>query len=422
MQKFSNESGQTLIIVALSMSVLLGFTAFATDVGVLLQQKRLAQTAADSAAIAGAEHLGYGSAAAQSAAQTDAASNGFTNGQNGATVTATPSPSSGSFTGSGYMQVSVSESVNTVFARAFGFGSMAVGASAIAGELPATGCVYVLSPSGQATMSLQGSFDVSTPGCGVIVNSTGSQALTFVGGSGTLDAAYVNVVGGESSHSSDSVTVPTLGVAQISDPLAYLDLPQYEAALTASCTTSAPASGTASTSAQLSPGCWSSTGNITLNNVNLSPGTYTFNLPATGNLIISGNVTGTGGVTLNLTNGGVSATTNSTMNLVAPPTTNCSCDFPGILLYIAPPPATQVTTQLVEFEMGNATGIFTGIIYVPGAELYIHDSGGDKIGGTVDLTTDIISNTFNDQTGDLTIVSYTQTQSHSPLDRVTLVQ
>src|SRR6185503_20467287 len=54
MRKFGDESGQTLVMVALSMAVLLGFAAFATDVGVMLDAKRHVQSAADSAAIAAA--------------------------------------------------------------------------------------------------------------------------------------------------------------------------------------------------------------------------------------------------------------------------------------------------------------------------------------------------------------------------------
>jgi len=453
MKKFGDESGQTLIFVALGLSMLLGFTAFATDIGVLLHQKRLAQTAADSAAIAGAGHLGFGSVAAQAAAQADAAANGFTNGQNGTTVTVTPSPGTGTFTGSTYVNVTVAQNVHTIFAGLFGQSSMAVGASATAGLLPSTGCVYVLAPSGNATMSLDGSFDVSTPGCGVIVDSSGSQALTFVGGSGTLNAAYVNVVGGESSHSNDSVTPPTLGVAQISDPLADLNLPAYESTLTNSCTSAAPPSGTSSNPAQLTtsssaPACWSSNGNITLNNVNFSqPGVYTFNLPATGNLILSGNITGTG-VTIYLTNGGISATTNSTLSLSAPTTLTTGAfytsssgsiiaspspgPFNGIAIYIDPPAVVPTPqNQVIEFEKGSASGTLSGIIYAPGAELWIHDSGSDggsggggggTTTGTLAFTTDIVTYTFLDNTGNLTVKSFTQTQPDSPLDRVTLVQ
>src|ERR1700749_1858561 len=45
------EEAQTLVIVALSLTVLMGFLAFATDLGVMLRQRRIAQTVADSAAM-----------------------------------------------------------------------------------------------------------------------------------------------------------------------------------------------------------------------------------------------------------------------------------------------------------------------------------------------------------------------------------
>jgi hypothetical protein len=420
MQKFGNESGQTLIVVALSMSVLLGFTAFATDIGVLLHQKRVAQTAADSAAIAAAERLGSGAAAAQAAAQEDAASNGFTNGQNGATVTVTLSPGPGSFTGSHYVQVTVAQSVHTVFAGLFGYSGMNVSARATAGDgFPSLNCVYVLSPNADLAMNLQGSFDVSTPGCGVLVNSSKPDALNFVGGSGDLKSSFVNVVGGDSGQTQDSTTKPTLGVAQITDPLAYLDLPQY--APTSACPSVSTLSG------PLSAGCWSATGStLTLSNATLSSGTYFFQLTATQNLVLTGNVgvAPNANVTLYLTNGGISATTNSTLNLVAP---TASGPFQGIVAYIEPPPSTQTQAQVLEVAMGNATGVVDGIIYAPGAQLFIHDSGGDKSGGTstgttLNLTTDFVVNTFLDQTGNLTVLGYSQTQLVSPLNRVTLVQ
>jgi Flp pilus assembly protein TadG len=44
-----DESGQTLIFVALSMTVMLGVVAMATDVGTLFHDRRSLQIAADSA-------------------------------------------------------------------------------------------------------------------------------------------------------------------------------------------------------------------------------------------------------------------------------------------------------------------------------------------------------------------------------------
>ena len=49
-----------MILTLLCMTCLLGFVAFAADVGTLLHAKRNLQIAADSAAIAGAAELNYG--------------------------------------------------------------------------------------------------------------------------------------------------------------------------------------------------------------------------------------------------------------------------------------------------------------------------------------------------------------------------
>src|SRR5665213_2486483 len=58
LQRSRSEKGQILIMAALSMTVLLGVVALATDVGIMLHEKRVLQTAADSAAVAGAQQLG----------------------------------------------------------------------------------------------------------------------------------------------------------------------------------------------------------------------------------------------------------------------------------------------------------------------------------------------------------------------------
>jgi uncharacterized membrane protein len=50
----SDESGQVLILTALSMTMLFGFLALAVDVGTLFDAKRRLQVAADAAATAGA--------------------------------------------------------------------------------------------------------------------------------------------------------------------------------------------------------------------------------------------------------------------------------------------------------------------------------------------------------------------------------
>lgn len=52
-----NESGQSMVLIALLITVLFGFGALAVDVGNMTYQKSLMQNAADAAALAGVQHL-----------------------------------------------------------------------------------------------------------------------------------------------------------------------------------------------------------------------------------------------------------------------------------------------------------------------------------------------------------------------------
>ena len=93
-----DERGQTILLVAFSLPLLIGFIGIATDVGALFKDKRTMQTAADAAAIAGAldlnsagqqpRHLGNVVLAAQDAS----AANGFTDSRNGVHVTVNDPP------------------------------------------------------------------------------------------------------------------------------------------------------------------------------------------------------------------------------------------------------------------------------------------------------------------------------------------
>lgn len=53
----SQESGSTIIIIALAMTALLGLTALVVDVGYLYIERSRLQNAADAAALAGARDL-----------------------------------------------------------------------------------------------------------------------------------------------------------------------------------------------------------------------------------------------------------------------------------------------------------------------------------------------------------------------------
>jgi uncharacterized membrane protein len=77
-----------LVFAALALVVLIGFAGLAIDMGALRYQKRLQQTAADGAAIAGATNLSFGGVT--SGAQSAATANGFTDNTGGTTCTNNP--------------------------------------------------------------------------------------------------------------------------------------------------------------------------------------------------------------------------------------------------------------------------------------------------------------------------------------------
>ena len=60
MKRLGNDVGQVSILTVLCLTCLLGFVAFAVDVGILLRAKQVAQTAADSAVMAAVAEFNYG--------------------------------------------------------------------------------------------------------------------------------------------------------------------------------------------------------------------------------------------------------------------------------------------------------------------------------------------------------------------------
>ncbi len=291
--------------------------------------------------------------------------------------------------------------------KIFNFPSMTVKARAVAGPGNIDqNCIYVMSPTASPAVSLQGSFNVSAPQCGIIINSSSSNALQFTGAGGTLVAKTVSVVGGDSGQTGDSSPTPTLGVSPVSNPMGFLTFPDPA---TLNCSTPQGGSLTGSIGPTLTGSTVCYSGNVTLSNATLAAGTYVF----TGNVTLSGTVsTGTGGATLILNSGSLTESTGATLNLVAPTTG----PFNGLVL--AEPIG---NTNQLAFDKGNSFGGLTGIIYAPSAQLFLQDSGGDKSGGLT-LTTDLVVNTIYDKTATMTVTSYSQTTPTSPLKASTLVE
>jgi hypothetical protein len=151
--------------------------------------------------------------------------------------------------------------------------------------------------------------------------------------------------------------------------------------------------------------------------VNLSNGIYVFeNGVTTNGAITTVNTLVNGqpsGATLEIQSGAWTVNTGTTLNLTAPiggPTN-------GIVLMQPLSNTNQITIQ-----RGTATGSLTGIIYAPGAQLYLQDSGGQQSTDALSITSDIIVDQLFDKTATINITSYSASFPSTPLRAVTLVE
>jgi Flp pilus assembly protein TadG len=389
MKVLRDESGQTLVVVAAFMGlVAIGFLAFAVDVGSLFRQKRLAQAAANAAALAAGEELTYGNTSnEQAAANAIAKLNGFdtTLATNPAVVTLT-TPASGDFVGSAFVQATVSRPIPTIFLGAFSRqrATMAVSAQAIAGASQSQTCVCLGGTSGQALNMSNGS-TLNASGCGVVNNSSSSNAIGIVGGS-TLNALTVGTVSSNWDNASNinnggsisSSTTIVQGIASSCSPAMPI-APSYSSCVADPGGSSgtytwgpASASGVACYKA-LTIGA---NGSV----VTLNPGTYVittgnlhFESGSGGHSNLGGNgvffyLTGTAtlqvdnGANVNLVAGGATLSGGGTAPTVG--------IYNGIAVYQATGDATAMSIQ------GGSSTYMNGALYAPSAALTVGNASG----------------------------------------------
>ena len=377
-----DERGQTIILIALSLPLLLGFIGIATDVGALFKDKRTLQTAADAAAIAGALNLPPGSTsittAAQNAATTAATANGFTNGSNGVIVNVNTPPTwpPSNYNGqNGYVEVTITKPESTIFLGLFGYPSVTVLARAVATTGgPGGGTIYALAPSNPNMLFINGSLTVQ--GGGIVVDSNDTSNAMSV--NGPVTASSIGIVGGCSTCAGFTTPQAVSGIIPYSDPLSYL--PQTAAA--GSCSGSLNATGG---TVSLFPGCYA-TFNETGATVTLSPGTYVINTGVNAAQLTGGTLTGTG-VTIYI-NSGTLAINNATMNLSAPigGTNN------GILFQQS---SADVNAASI---IGNPSSNIQGFFYFPTSALQLNGTFGTLYAGFVAQSLTI--------TGNMTINNY----------------
>ncbi|WP_263378073.1 pilus assembly protein TadG-related protein [Granulicella paludicola] len=427
---FRDESGQTAIIAAVCLVMLVSFIGLAIDVGNLRYQQRKLQAAADAAALAAALELqscgtSHNCSAMQTAASKSVTENAYTGAalvlNCGATASSgltlmlnNPVCANGSSdpnaSNTNYVEVVMKQYKSTYFASLLGFTSVPVVARAEATRAPAP-CIYALDKTSTNAISVDAlaALQAQCP----IVDESSSPSAFGCNVLAAVSATLIRVTGGTEGLLCAGVNPPPEVHAPIptpADPLAYLPKPAVPSTCTGSPTlglTSLQILGTAT----LSPGRYC--GGIIIGpaaNVTFLPGTYVLTntgllgIPLLGGLTVTAGATVQGnGVTFyndgpsnGLTGGITFAGTLpliSNINLVAPTTGT----YAGILFFQDP---NDTAPAILAASIGGGTKL-EGAFYFPSASVSYAVSGSAKfnilVAKDIDFTVLTIGGTAYEQ-------------------------
>lgn len=225
-----DSSGNYAIIGALISPVLIGAAGLATEGGLWYNTHQTLQGAADSAALSAATRYGLNvSADLNAQADSVVATYGYIDGAGGTTVTVHRPASTGAYTGnSKSVEVIVTTRQARLLSSIYDSAPVAITGRAVAlpGSL-GTGCVLSLNASASGGVSAKGTSAVGLASCSLYDNSSNSSALVN-GGSATISAESVNVVGAISGGAGISTTNGVnLGVSPATDPYANVPEPTF---------------------------------------------------------------------------------------------------------------------------------------------------------------------------------------------------
>ena len=407
--KTASEKGQVLIIMALAAIGIFAMVGLAIDGSRKFSDRRHAQNAADTAAIAAS--LAKINAMADPTKSNDPAicpppddapsdvcaellSAGFQratdNGYDGNLVTNAVEiyspPISGPYAGNGqYVQVIINSYINTTFTRVLGIFQLQNKVEAVAksrseykGELYGGASIVGLAPDKCKTIWFSGSALTDITGGGVFSNSNVDCGVTIQGSTNIyMDSSIDMVADAYVKNGNPPLGGIAGGFNSGADPYEYP--PPDEMLPKITCSGNAKKNGNS-----MSPGNWSGTfppsGVKTLN-----PGIYC--IKGDFKLNSKDNLTGSG-VTIYMQSGGITWNGGANVNLSAP----TSGDLAGMLIF-----APMSNTSTMNFN-GNATSLLTGTVLMPAAPIIYNGTGNlnpsyvQIIGYTVELTG---SNTTN---------------------------
>lgn len=231
-----SEKGQALVLIAFAAVGLFAFTALSVDGGRVFSDRRHAQNAADTAALAAAlarvraDTDPDGAAVASGEARAE--SNGYADDTDSTVeinicdepgIVCEGLPAGAVL--SDYIRVKITSIVRTTFARIIGWQQVtnvvtAVSKAELGGLSPLFegSALVALAPTGTNTVGGNGNINLDINNSGVFDNSSDTCAMGVVGnGTYTVDTAY-SVVGTLCQNGNNSINGPIQGTAQIPYP------------------------------------------------------------------------------------------------------------------------------------------------------------------------------------------------------------
>jgi len=352
------------------------------DGGRIYFEKRRAQAAADSGAMAAAQELrrsvrNYDTVRVR--AVNDTALNGYSDA-NSAIDLAFP-PSSGPYsTNQNFAEVMISRSVPTTFMRMVGVTNSSVAARAVAGLLPDdTFCIYALdldTPDGFKNNGTS-AFEAN---CGIMVNSIDSSAFRGTGTGACTKASVIAISGSYDIGCVDSTrqTTPKTGVPAVPDPLSHVPEPDWTS-MPSGRSTGPPSNRV------YQPGVYSAPIHVSAGQVaTFLPGIYVLQ---NGLNFTGGTITGTDVMFYNLDPGGnkpIRVAAGASVDLDAPG----SGPYMGILFFGAR--TNPYKNPAHNIGRGSATSNYTGTFYFPNEHIDFAGTPTGSVGWTI-----IVARTMN---------------------------